>query len=261
MTLALRWGDDDKEEGGFIYLNATTLYTQSYTGQVTKHPIDTGGNISDHFIKNNPVFTVSGVITGDDLSTNNYLIQDLVGNSPFNVDQAPTAVNVGTTDLGVLSKFIPTSVGQFLPDVDPEITMDGERADLLEQIREGLINLISGEKFNEITGQFDSNIQLVRLFEYDGVNLKRIINNLVITAINFKEDANTGYALYPEMTFEQVTFSTQRKTKIPKDVVDSLKKAAATKENKGKQDSTVNSGDNPPKTGDDDPLREEADRL
>jgi len=260
MSLALRWGEDDKDEGGFIYLNATTLYTQSYTGQVTKHPIDKGGNITDHFIKNNPVFTVSGVITGDDINTSSYLIQDLVGNSPFNVDQAPTAVNVESTDLGVLSNFIPTSIGQFLPSVDPTVVMDGQRADLLEQIREALINLISGVKYDEKIGQFNSNIQLVRLFEYDGVNLKRILNNLVITSITFKEDPNTGYALYPDFTFEQVTFASLKKTKIPKDVVNALKKKAATKESKGKQDSTVNSGNNPPKT-DEDPLKKVANEI
>jgi hypothetical protein len=260
MSLALRWGDDDKDEGGFIYLNATTLYTQSYTGQVTKHPIDSGGEITDHFINNNPTFNVSGVITGDDINTSSYLIQDLVGNAPFNVNEPPTAVNVGSTDLGVLSNFIPTSIGQFLPSVDPEVTMDAQRADLLEQIRNALTNLVSGFRINEQTGQFEKVIQIVRLFEYDGINLKRIINNLVITSINFKEDVNTGYALYPDFTFEQVSFAGIKKTTIPKDVVDSLKKKAATKESKGKQDSTVNSGNNPPKT-DDDEIREVAKEL
>lgn len=239
MTLALKWGENNQEGGGFIYFNATTLYTQNYRGQVTKHPVDAGGTITDHFIKENPIFTVSAVISGTDISTNTYLIRDLDGNSPFNSEQAPQAVSVNSTDQNVLTKFIPTSIGQFLPDTSPEVVVESARADLLEQIREGLINLLSGTKYNDKTGQFDSNIQLLQLYEFDETLLKRIINNVVMTNITFKEDPNTGYALYCDMTFEQVTFAYLKKTVIPKDVVNSLKKKTSSKENKGKQDSTV----------------------
>ncbi len=239
MTLALKWGEDNTEEGGFIYFDATTLYTQNYRGQVTKHPIDAGGTITDHFIKENPVFTISAVITGSDISTNTYLIQDLDGNAPFNSQTAPNAVSVNSTNQSVLSKLIPASIGQFLPDTSPEVVMDGARADLLEQIRDALINLVSGVKYNDKTGQFDSNIQILKIYEFEQILLKRILNNIVMTNITFREDANTGYALYCDMTFEQVTFAYLKKTVIPKDVVTSLQKKAASKESKGKQDSTV----------------------
>ena len=238
MSVALKWGDDSNQSGGLIFFDAVTTYVKNNKGQVTKHPIALGSSVTDHFIKSNDTIRISAVISGADISTNTYLIQDLDGNAPFNSFEAPTAVSVNSTDQSVLKKFIPDSIGQFLSDSTPEVVLDSAREDLLEQIRDALENLNSGVIFNDKTGEFDPNIQLVKLFEYDGTLLRKIINNLVITDITFKEDVNTGYALYFDMTFEQVTFAFLKKTVIPKDVTDSLKKKAAPKAAKGKADST-----------------------
>lgn len=256
MSLAIEWGDSSIQDGGLIYCDAVTSYTQNYSGQITKHPIDSGGLVTDHYIRSNPIFTIGAVITGVDISTGTYLIQDLDGNSPYNSNEAPNAVSVNSTDQSVLKKFIPDSIGQFLSDDQPEVVIDSRRTDLIEQIRQALIDLTSGVIFNEKTGQFDPSIQLVRLFEYDNTLLRKVINNLVMTKITFKEDANTGYALYCDITFEQVTFAFLKKTVIPKDVQDSLKKKSSSKASKGKQDSTpqdIGSGESPKDT---DPLRQ-----
>ena len=114
MSLAISWGDSSIQDGGLIYCDAVTSYTQNYSGQVSKHPIDSGGLVTDHYIKSNPIFTIGAVITGVDISTGTYLIQDLDGNSPYNSNQAPNAVSVNSTDQSVLKKFIPDSIGQFL---------------------------------------------------------------------------------------------------------------------------------------------------
>lgn len=245
MSLGLRWGENNAEDGGFIYFDAVTIYTQNYTGQVTKHPVDAGASITDHFIKDNPTFTISAVITGVDISTGTYLIQDLEGNSPYNSNLPTSPVSVNSTDSSVLTKFIPDSIGQFLADPLPEVTMDDVRTEMLDQIRDLLINLISGTKFNEATGQFDSNIQLVRLFEFDDILLKRILNNLVLTSVRFNEDANSGYALYCDLTFEQVTFAYLKKVEIPKEVQQTLVKKASPKKSLGKCDSKVKDPSDP----------------
>jgi len=253
MSLAVEWGDSSIQDGGLIYLDAVLAYTQTHTGKVTSHPIDSGGFISDHFVKDNAKITLSAVITGVDISTGTYLIQDLDGNAPFNSNEAPTPVSVNSTDQSVLKKFIPDSIGQFLSDTTPEVVIDSRRADLLEQIREALVSLMSGVVYNEKTSQFDPDIKLVRLFEYDQTVLRKITNNLVMTNLSFKEDPNSGYALYCDISFEQVTFAYLKKTVIPQDVVNSLKKKAATKSSKGKQDSTPNATEAPKDT---DPLRQ-----
>lgn len=239
MSLALQWGVDSTQNSGLIFFDATTSYVTNNRGKVTKHPIALGSSVTDHFVSENKVVRISAVISGADISTNTHLIRDFEGrNAPYNSFPPVKAVSVNSTDQSVLKKFIPDSIGQFLSDSTPEVVMDGAREDLLEQIRDALENLNSGIIFNEKTGQFDPNIQLVQLFEYDGTLLRKIINNLVITDITFKEDVNTGYALYFDITFEQVTFAFLKKTVIPKDVTDSLKKKAAPKAAKGKAGST-----------------------
>lgn len=259
MSLAIRWGNASIQEGGFIYLDAVTSYTQNYSGQITKHPIDSGGNVTDHYIRANPIFTIGAVITGVDISEGTFLIRDDKGNSPYNSNEGPKPVSVNSTDQSVLKKFIPDSIGQFLSDSTPEVIVDSRRTDLLEQIRQALIDLTNTITFNEKTNQFDPTIQLVQLFEYDKTILRKFINNLVITKISFKEDPSTGYGLYCDITFEQVTFAFLKKTDIPKDVQDSLKKKASGKNSKGKQDSTpktlgdAGNKDNPKDTS---PLRE-----
>ena len=259
MTIGIRWGEDLTDDlGGFIYLDAVTAYTQNFKGQVTKHPIANGGNVSDHFIRDNPVITLSGVITGVDISTGVYLVQSFDGVEPVNTFPAPSAVSVNSTDQSVLQKFIPDSIGQFLGNATPNVVVDARRADLLDQIKQALTSLATGDAYNSNTGQYTPSIQLVRLYEFDKANVKKIINRLVITNVTFKEDANSGYALYCDITFEQVTFANLKKTTIPKDVVNSLKKKGAVKADKGKQDSTpqtIGSGsEDEPK--DTDPLRQ-----
>lgn len=261
MSLAIRWGVDTAAPEGFIYFDAVTLYTQNYKGKVTNHPVDGGGNISDHFIRDNPSFRISAVITGTDISPEPSIVVDSRGHAPFNSKLQPTEVSINSTDQSVLSKFIPDSIGQFLPVSTPEVIMDGPRDDVMVWIKEFLITLMDGKVFNPSTGGYDPIVQLVSLYEYDRITLRKVVNNLVMTNISFREDANTGYGLYCDMSFEQVTFVPLKKTVIPKDVQSSLSKKASSKASKGKQDSqpqTEGSGNSPPKTpqADVDPARE-----
>lgn len=257
MSLAIKWSDDSG--GGFIFFDAVSAYSQDYSGKVTNHPIDAGGNITDHYYKSNPRFKIGAVISGVDISTGSYLIQDNEGNFAFNTSFAPNPVSVNSTDQSVLKKFLPDSIGQFLSDSTPDVTMDVARTDLTEQIRDALISLSSGEIINEQTGQFNPNIQLIDLYEYDGYKLTRVVNRLVMTNVTFRETPDTGYALYCDFSFEQVTFALLKKTAIPQDVQSALKKKASPKNSKGKQDSKAQdagTGTNPPADKNIDPLRQ-----
>jgi hypothetical protein len=245
MSLAIKWGDEAPESSGFLYFDAVQTYTQNYSGKVTAHPIDGGGLISDHFTRSNPVITISAVITGVDISTGTFLISNPENTeTPYNAQVAPAATSVNSTDNSLLRQFIPNSINQFLPDTIPEVVMADSRDNILEDIRDMLIRLVySGKKYNDITQQFDSVIQSVKLYEYQGNVIVRQLpafenEHLVITDVTFKEDANSGFALYCDIRFEQVEFVSLQKTVIPKDVAASLNKKAPTNSNKGKVDST-----------------------
>lgn len=236
MTLALQWGFYDSptnppKSQGFIYFDAVSVFTRSYTGSVTKHPIDGGGLITDHFTKENPVITLSAVISAVDISAKQPTIVDYDGNTPTNSKQVVDAVKISGSD-NKFYKLIPATVGQFFKPKNPEIILASQGTDTIEQIKDLFISL------------FEDRVELVKLFEYDNGNLrKRPIDNLVLTSFHIKEDANSGDALECDITLEQVSFAVSKKTQVPQSVSSALvsadlSKAAASENPKGKADST-----------------------
>lgn len=243
MSFALKWEPDETQAGGFIYFDAVVAFSQSYKGSVTKHPISTGGNISDHFIRENPSFTLAVVMSSVDISNSPYNLMDEDGDQPFNTRKAPTAVSVNSTDQSSLTKYIPDSIGQFLSERTPDIVMDDARENTNQSVEELLTSLITGSGYNLITGLPQVTIREVTLYETDSVVLKKKLptdtGSLVVTSVGFREDANTGRAVYCDLTLEQVTFVELKKTALPTDVRTRLKAKAASKKAINKCDGTV----------------------
>lgn len=249
MSFAIGWEPDPIQGGGFLYFDAVLGWQRSYTGSVTRHPVDGGSSITDSYINNNPVFTMAAVISGTDLSISTNNLQDETGNIPYNARPAPNAVQVASEDQSLLMKYIPNVIGQFLPDRLPDVVMDDTRGDTTEEIQDILVNLQSGEGVNQITGQFETVIRPVTLYETNGFStlirkLPAANSFLVITSINFREDPDSGYALYCDITFEQVRFANLKKVQIPPDLVQApVKKKITTKKSLAKCDSTEFSTD------------------
>lgn len=280
MTLAVRWGDGvDDPRGGFLYFDTVLNFNEAYRGQATKHPVDGGSSITDHFIKENPVYTISAVISAEDISIGTVANMAPDEVSPTNTQLMLPAVVVKSSDNSLLSKFIPNVIGQFIPDKIPEVVVtrrDGEETQTTERgkdvtdpllaIREQLIQLNNGiEVYNEQEKRFDYKKQTCKLYEFEDFSLKREIGGggdtkLIVTSLTFREDSDTGYALYFDIVFEAVTYVPIKRAEIPASIRKSLNKKAASKSEKGKQDSTVKSADGSdgsPKA-DADPLRKVA---
>ena len=246
MSFALSWEPDPIQGGGFLYFDAVLGWQRSYTGQVTKHPVDGGSSITDSYINNNPVFTMAAVISGTDLSISTNNLQDETGNIPYNARPAPNAVQVASEDQSLLMRFVPSVINQFLPDTLPDVILDDFRGDTTEEIQDILVNLQSGEGLNQITGQFETLIRPVVLYETNGflsLVKKLPADNtkfLVITSIVFREGPDDGQALYADITFEQVRVANLKKVQIPPDLVQApVKKKITTKKSLGKCDSTT----------------------
>jgi hypothetical protein len=261
MSFALGWEADEIQAGGLLYFDAITSWNRSFTGSVTKHPVDGGSSVTDSYIKNNPIFTMSAVVSGTDLSISTIALQTDTGDIPYNARPAPTEVLVSSDDQSLLMKFVPNVIGQFLPDTLPEVVVDEFRGDTTEEIQDILVNLQSGEGYNQITGQFETIIRPVNLYETNGLlTLIRKLpadNNsyLVITSINFREDTESGFCIYADITFEQIRFANLKKVQIPQDVVTAIKKKTASEQSKGRVDSTEVGEDGLPEQTDRDGLR------
>ena len=242
MSLAVRWGDTNnpEEPSGYIYLDAVTNYSQDYRGQVTKHTVDAGASITDHFIKENPVFTISGVISGTDLSHIPWQLLDENQQRPLNAQEQPEPISINLQGSKLL-QYLPATIGQFLGTSKPKVEFFGnQRTDLSNEVvvKDILKGILKGLKYNPKTDRSESHIQLVELYEFDGTNIRDIIPDLVITSFRIDENPDTGDALFLNLTLEQVTFALLEKTEIPKDVADAVKKKAEPVKKKTNANST-----------------------
>lgn len=261
MTFAISWEPSESNAGGFLLFDAVTSWNRSFTGVVSKHPIDGGSNISDHYINNNPVFTMSAVISEVDIARISGILRNELGESPSNARHRPTAVQVTSTDASSLMKYLPNVIGQFLSDSTPEILMDGvpgsegdgvldesrfRGSSYIEGIQDLLVSLQSGEGINLVTGQLETTIRPVTLYETNDNDISLVkklpaddTKALIITGLNFREDTESGYALYADITFELIRFANLKKVALPPDLVQApVKKKVATKKSLGTCDST-----------------------
>lgn len=249
MTLALKYGnkDDPESEQGLIYFDAVTQLAKTYSGQVTSHPIANGAVINDHYVRENPVFKVQAVISGVDITTWTSLLRGMEEEAVYNYySNTPVSIDEGEN----FSSIVPESISQFFQREAPNIQMDKSRTDITEQVEAMLVNLMTGFVEDRNTGQVKTNIQTVSLYTYDGLLLKSVIDDLVITNLTFTENAQTGAGLFFELTLSKVSFVDVILDRLPQSVVNSLN---VSESSKGNQDSTpqdMESNDpNKPKKG------------
>lgn len=238
MSFALKYGSLDRPDMdvGLIYFDAVTQYGRDFSGQVSSHPLANGTQISDHYTRQNPKYNLSAVISGVDINTWTYLVQDTEGLIPLNTyDNEP--VSITAPNEGMV-KFLPDVIGQFFEPEDAEIRFDQARTDQTPRVQESLIRLMEGFVYDPATDFWRSNAQLVSLFEFDGILLKNIIPNLVVTSMRLQEDTNSGDALIVSMALEQVTFSYLQRVRLEQKIATQFADQAAAESRTSNADST-----------------------
>ncbi len=242
MSLAIKFGDmdDPSSSSGFIYMDAVTQYSRDFKGSVTSHPIGSGGKISDHFIRDNPVYSFTAVISGADISIGKEFILGESGDVPMNVFPDIPEVKIKGNESNLLS-LLPDSVSQFFVDAEASVSVSNtRRRDTLVRIRSLLETL------------FDKDgLSLITLYEYKNNKLDKFIDPLVMTSLSFQENPDSGLALYINVTLEQISFTELKKTTLDKkevaklnakNVTPELKAPAAPLENKGVKNSNIPEG-------------------
>lgn len=215
MSLIVKIGDLDAPVNGVVFLDAVTSYDRSYSGRVSSHPLENGVSVSDHFSGDNPKFTISGVISGVDLSPLPALL-DVEGEPVLNVNQSPNAVEINDLTSS-WRRFVPDSIDQFIPNTQPTVITDqAARQDFKEEIEALFEKVIDSVYFNEGRNRWENRATLVTLIETEGINLGRSTGNLIITNFRVKEDPNTGESMTLDLTFERVRFATVESAEAPK---------------------------------------------
>jgi len=203
----------EQSTSDIITLSCVTSFDESYTGSVSSHPIESGSTITDHVTSDNDKFKVSGVVSDYDFlnPSKDLALEDVsLGKSGF-----PDASRSEST-----SRFANGLLDSGLIDVP-----DKYRA---EYIKRRLIDI-------------RKNSLLVTILEYPDSGELVQHTDCILTSLSFKEDENTGYAVYPEMAFEkinvvQVKVEEVNTSKIPKLPDSKVSDAAAGVKEEGSKD-------------------------
>lgn len=234
MTIALKIGGEDTQVKAFIYLDAVTMYTKNMSGKVTSHPVDSGVDISDHFISNNQKFQLDGVITAADITG----ISDLVrigSEKPMNARARPSQPVITGPDETL--KYLPQGAKQFFQQGTPSVQSTSSNLEVsLPEIEEVLNILMTANYYNEVDKRWRNKMVTTVLYEMDGNNFTNARTDLVITDVSLKEDPDSGDALFISLSLEKVRFVTLNQTQIPSKAKPSVRKKASDKESKGKQE-------------------------
>lgn len=196
-----------------IVFSSVTSFDESYSGTVTSHPVEDSTTITDHFVTDNDKFKISGVVTDFDFLNPLKQIAYSVGGYEDNTVANQSLVRFKNGELVSGTGVIPSNKTQ-------------------NAIKNKLIQIHK-------LGQFVSVLMYQTPIDSSTPALIASKLNCLITNISFKEDAESGYAIYPEISLErvrlvQVQTESIDRGKIPS--IQSLKDKVAAQVAKGVQD-------------------------
>jgi hypothetical protein len=216
MTIALL-----RKNGDLIWLDAVTQFSEKFSGTVSSHPLESGNVISDHTTINNRIFTLQGVVSDADFNLNRPDIPQgsgssgelwKINNKQF-INNTPVTSFVEINSGPVISKLIPESIAQIQKTTVPIVLFPTtEKIKVMLKIRDEFI-----------TAQ--QNAEEISVVEFRDDDIYRVVDQCIITSMDFSEQVDGGDALYVSLTLEQVRYATVKKTTIKK-VANKGRKAA-----------------------------------
>lgn len=236
------------DAGDFIYLDVVTQYSRSFSSQVSQHPVDGSGTVSDHVTIQNPKFQIVGNITGADFNSGKPILspedRSFIGIDQIVVESDIASIIEVSYDNSP-SNLLPDIAGQFFSDSLPEI----------ENLNEGRDAVYSEKVLYEVLKNFQRRKQKLTVYEFDNNTVSgQPIDNVFIINLAINETATTGDSLAFDITLEQVTISNLLEEELPEDVQEDFRRKNEEKKKKGGQ-SAVDSEGNPVDTNTDSGLR------
>lgn len=189
MTIFLK-----DSEGSIISFDAVMSYDQDYSSKVTEHPLESGGNVSDHIIRNNKKIKVKGVFSDYSPSNNNEVFSANVDGQEFSSANITNSRIVSTLEVSKNNR-----------EINPPVDLTGSNYSINNP--EGVSRKTQDVKKKLIELQRQG--ALVTIFETEGGTIKpsAYFPNAVITNLNISENENSGDGLYVSMSFNIVRFA------------------------------------------------------
>ncbi len=201
-----------------IYFDAITRLTESYSSAISKHPLSNGSLITDHTTRENPRYSISAVLSDADFNTSRPSNLNAMPTFSFDTgDHVSTGANglykprdkqyknstqvvtpVQITSVDSVNKLLPEVIAQFTKDTIPTaIVTPQEKSKTSRAVKRQLISMWD-------------NSEEFQVLELLGGLTVGVYGPCVFTNITFEENAQTGEGIFPELTFEEVTYSTTK---------------------------------------------------
>lgn len=203
MAIVLR-----RANGDIIWFDAITDYTTKYSASVTKHPVATGGYVSDHTTTDNVVLNISGIFSDADFNISRQLIEvkaadgSAISKNKQYTNNSQTVYPVTIEEVKTINKILPEVIAQFTKDTIPNAYVTPqEKAKTAMAVKFNLIDMWKNREEFQVLDIVDNTV--IEQF-----------SPCVFKDITFKEDATTGEGVFPVMTIEQVTFTDVQEIRV-----------------------------------------------
>lgn len=199
MTYAIR-----RDNGDVLYFDAITEITEVYTAQITKHPLASGGLISDHTIVENKRFSLKGILSDADFNLHRPENEGFKASTDkeFTNDTKTETPVVITSTASKWRSFLPEVVSQFTASTIPTVVVtEQEKIKTAKAVRNDLIAMLH-------------NKESFTLVEYNTNFISRSWYNVVMVGLTFTENADTGMGLFPNIEMEEAQYTSVQNVKI-----------------------------------------------
>lgn len=171
-----------------ILFDSILSFSESYQGSVTSHPVEDGSKISDNIITENLKIRIQGVVT--DYNFWNPLKDAAnVAVPGYDYNRTSSMGRVGTDGSPALSNEpVPSDYAGKDNDTNTSVKAS------MDVVRQRLISIQRSKEIISVLGY------IVR--EKDSLIVK--YDNCVITDLSFDTSPDGGYAVYPNISIEQV---------------------------------------------------------
>lgn len=208
-----------RKNGDLLWFDAVTKYGVSYSSTITKHPIATGGFVSDHTTKDNVVIQINAVLSDADFNINrptslgslpNFDLGSVStdGNGLYKPQQkqytnSQQTVNpVQISQAGGLNRLLPEVIAQFTKDTIPTAVFDERtKAKFALSVKKDLISMWEDREEFQVLDMLDNFV--IESF-----------GPCILKDLSFNEDETTGSGIWPTMTIEQVTYTNLQEVSV-----------------------------------------------
>jgi len=200
MALALLLQDDD-----VLFIDVVTNYSKSKSSSVSSHPVDKSSLITDHVSRDNPNFSIRGVISAADFHTTYTRPEELLiggeNNPPISPEYNQPVNGAVVNAPSSLLDLLPGSVQQFLSTSSfSSISVDPFR---------GYHHQVARDRLERVWE--DSEIITILDYDFDistGRSVAvRLIEDCVMTRFEDVEDVETGDSLTFNATFQKIRYA------------------------------------------------------